>query len=535
MNPITDKIKDSAQQIIDRFATACNITYPHHSIVDKAGEKYLAIHVGRINDVYAQELSALRKELRSSDNVFSDRVFLKPKTPRSWLQSTETQLLQRLLAQSLTIGKSSLSSSFHQKFIPFLGGEERRIYSDTNHVVFGRRGAGKSSLVLYACNQAKRDGIPFSWIALQQYRGRDDLQVIPQVLYEITDAIQGEPGAEPERMSRLHSVIHELEAKGARLTKNEINVKLPVFARDLLPFVRKQSHFYLFIDDLHLLHPSIQPYFLSTLYSFSRGNNIHLKITSIENLTTLLNEKNREGLQTPGDAQVIRLDYNLVDPRAAYNHIKEILDRYVQYTGIPGIASLCGKNMLERLVWVSAGVPRDALYNLNNAITKAIAAKRTSVAVMDVNMAAADSLTEKEQYVSDNVAEDFKLVHTAISDIKEFCLKDIQCNAFLVHIDTSDKKYQLIKKVIDLRFVHVLHPGITPEKAGEKYEALLLDYAFYTGFRKAPSVKEFKSSPEQPLAKELRKLKRYKYEERIHLGELGPQETIHEQNRPIPQ
>lgn len=43
----------------------------------------------------------------------------------------------------------------------------------------------------------------------------------------------------------------------------------------------------------------------------------------------------------------------------------------------------------------------------------------------------------------------------------------------------------------------------------------MLDYAFYTGFRKAPSVKEFKSQPEQPLAKELRQLDRYPDESRL--------------------
>jgi hypothetical protein len=507
-------VNDSAQKLIERFAIACNITPPHYSIVDKAGEKYLAIHVGRINEIYAQKLSEIKEQLRDT-NDFADRVFLKPSKPESWLRSLECQLLQRLLAQSLTVGKSTLQSEYHQKFIPFVGGEERQIYSETNHVVFGRRGAGKSSLVLYACNCAKRDRFPFAWIALQQYRRRDDLLVVPQVLYEVVDALAEVGSEDLERIKRLRNVVYGLEEKGADLTKKHIDVTLPVFARDFLPFVRRHSNFYIFLDDLHLLHPSIQPYVLSAIYSFSRGNNVHLKITAIENLTHLFDDKCQEGLQTPGDAQVMRLDYNLVNPHVAFTHIDQILTSYVRFVGIPSLSSLCGNNVKERLVWVSAGVPRDALYIFNNAITKAIAADRKTIAVMDINMAAADSLTEKERFVSDDVAEDATEVLRVVSDIKDFCLKEIRCNAFLAHIDTTDDRYKLLKKVSDLRFIHVLHPGITPEKAGEKYEALMLDYAFYTGFRKAQSVTEFKSQPEQPRAKELRKLNRYRYEDRL--------------------
>lgn len=503
----------SAQEFVERFATECNTTVPKWTLLDKAGELFLAIQVGSINDLYTDTLVDVRREL-SSTNKYADRVFLKPVAPRSWLDSIEVQLLQRILAESLTVGKATLDSGFHRNFIPFLGGEERRIYSEANHVVFGRRGAGKSSLVLYACHQAKRHFRSFAWIALQQYIGRDDLLVIPQVLYELVDTMSKYPDAEKERIDRLRALVYGLEEKGDALTKQDINQRLPIFARDFLPFVQAHKQFYIFLDDLHLLHPTIQPYFLSVLYSFARGNNVYLKITAIENLTTLLHEGTNEGLQTPGDAQVIRLDYNLVDPGAALDHTKDIVESYIRYVGIPSLASVIGRNVLERLVWVSAGVPRDALYIFNNAITKARAAGRKKVTVTDINMAAADSLTEKERHVSDDVAEDATLIMAIVNDIKDYCLTEIRSNAFLIRLDSSDARYRLIKKVSDLRFVHVLHPGITPERAGEKYEAYMLDYAFYTGFRKASSVKEFISRPVQLLAKDLRKLHRYSYDQR---------------------
>lgn len=503
-----------AERIAKNFASICNTTVPPYEVVDKAGQDYLAIQVGRINDIYAKAVERLKADPELAGS-FGERIFLRESQPAAWLLSHETQTLQRLISESLTVGRSTLQSDFHQKFIPFLGGEERRIYSETNHVVFGRRGAGKSSLVLYACHQARKAGLPFCWIAMQQYRRRRDLQVIPQVLAEIVEALRAEPDADSSRVSALAQLVGRLEDRGSSLTKEDITQKLPIFAREFLPFVQKRGQYFFLIDDLHLLHQDLQPFFLSCVYAFSRGNNVHLKITAIENLTRLQNEAEQEGLQTPGDAQIIRLDYNLVDPGRAHQHIVEIVGSYVTYVRIPSAQALCGKGVLERLTWVSAGVPRDALYIFSNAITKAIAGKRKRVGLVDVNMSAADSLTEKERHVSEDVGEDAPRVLAAVSDIKAFCLKVIRSNAFLVHLDPGNRLYQVIKKASDLRFIHVLHPGITPEQAGEKYEAFMLDYAFYTGFRKAPSVRELKPTPEATSAKELRKLKRYAYEQRL--------------------
>ncbi|MCP4348730.1 MAG: ATP-binding protein [Desulfobacterales bacterium] len=511
-----ENIDKIAEDIVDKFADTCRISKPKYAIVDKGGENYLSIYVGKINKIYANVIAKTKAQLDES-NLFKNNMFLKEQTPKSWLRSTEISLLQSLLAESLTIGRSSLESDFYKNFTPFLDGQENLIISKTNNVIYGRRGAGKSSLILYSCNQAKKDKIPFVWIAMQQYHQRDDFQVIPQFLYELTEQCVEHQGMEFDRAERLKKIIYKLEDKGESLTIKELKISLPLFAREFLPFVREKGYFLLFIDDLHLLQPEFQSVFLSAIYSFARGNNIFLKITAIENLTQLYNENKNEGLQPPGDVQIVRLDYNLVNPQATYDHIINILNSYIKYVGIPSIISLCSKEATYRLVWVSAGVPRDALYVFNNSISKALSLKRKNVAVTDINMSSADSMIEKERYLSDDVKDETDLLKKVIADIKNFCIKDINSNAFLVHIENSDIIYQTIKKLIDLRFIHMLHPGITPERAGEKYEVMMLDYAFYTGFRKTSSISEFKPVPSLPAAKELRKLKRYNFRKRIAL------------------
>jgi len=507
-------MSEEATKMVDKFASLCNISSPQFVVLDKAGEAYLAIYVGRINNVYTDNLAKLIKDPANTE--FQERIFLKTKRPSSWLMSSECQLLQSLLAESLTIGKDSLASPVHRKVAPFVDGKKHQIINDANHVVYGRRGAGKSTLLLHACDRAKENALPFVWIAMQQYQGRDDYQVIPQFLYEMVDTIAMKYNMPPTLLDNLRQQIAKLEDKGDNLSLRTIKIALPVFARSFLPFVHEHGRFYLFIDDIHLLNPKLQPYFLSSIYSFARGNNIFIKLTGIENLTNLYNEADHEGLQTPGDAQVVRLDYNLVNPETAYTHIVSILNGYIKYVGIPSINSMVSDNkVLERLTWTSAGVPRDALYIFNNSVTKALGRKRKKVAVTDINMSAAESMIEKERNLSEDAKQQKGPLGQAIADIKTFCMREIRQNAFLVRIDMDDPKYGLLRKISDLRFIHILHAGITPEKAGEKYEVYLLDYAFYTGFRKAPSVKTVISTPTLPTAKDLRRLPRYKYEDRL--------------------
>ncbi len=154
-------------------------------------------------------------------------------------------------------------------------------------------------------------------------------------------------------------------------------------------------------------------------------------------------------------------------------------------------------------------------------MTKAIAGRRKRIGLVDVNMSAADSLTEKER-LSEDVGEDASRVIAAVDDIKAFCQgHPKQCVS--CHWDPGNRLCQVIKKASDLRIIHVLHPSITPEQAGEKYEALLLDYAFYTGSRRAPSVWELKPTPQATSGKDLRKLKRYAYEQRLPAAFAQPE------------
>ena len=276
-------IEKEAELLVKSFANLCSAATPSYEIVNKGGELFLEIQVGNITDNLAEKLQKAKNE--NPDNSLNNNAYLVEKKMDNWLESIETDILQNVISESLTIGRHSLKSDFYKKFIPSVGGEEKRIASKTNNIVYGRRGAGKSSLILYGCNKIIELNQPFVWIALQQYHNRTDLQVIPQILYEIVSQLSDE--IQNEDRNRLLSIVNDLEDVGMNITFNDIKIKLPLFSRYLTPIVHSKGAIFIFLDDLHLVGRNIQPLLLSSLYSFCRGNDIFLKISAIENLTNL--------------------------------------------------------------------------------------------------------------------------------------------------------------------------------------------------------------------------------------------------------
>jgi len=205
--------------------------------------------------------------------------------------------------------------------------------------------------------------------------------------------------------------------------------------------------------------------------------------------------------------QEIKLDYNLTIPEKATEHITSILDAHATYCGLPSIKSLCtSPDALSRLVWVSAGVPRDALSIFGQAMTKAALSGGKRVSVSSVNIAASETVNVKLRELDTDASGEADGLHVVLEELREFCVKQKRKNAFLVEIRNDNLVYQRILKLVDLRLMHVINEGISVGEAARKYLALILDYGFYTGVRAARSVDLFNKQTKKVSRKELRNL-----------------------------
>jgi Cdc6-like AAA superfamily ATPase len=120
------------------------------------------------------------------------RGALKKTARENLLQSSESKLFLRSLAESLTASRHSFQEDFFTRYITSVSGAEDQIVASANHIVYGRRGAGKSSLLLYAMKQRESPKQLSVWIDMQIYAHRKDLRVVIDVINEIVTQIMNE-------------------------------------------------------------------------------------------------------------------------------------------------------------------------------------------------------------------------------------------------------------------------------------------------------------------------------------------------------
>lgn len=470
---------------------------------ERADGSVLIIHVANPTERLFQILEEIRREVAQPDQE-PPLATLKKTRKSNLLTGAEGRFLLRTLSESLNINRHSFKADFFSRYTKSVFGAEEQIVAAANHVVYGRRGAGKSSLLLYALHTREQQAEPSVWIDMQVYARRSDLQVIAEVLYSIieqsTDVVRGAAGA-TDALNQLNRL-----RKANSFQHDELMRVLPELRRLFACVGQTGKTVAVFLDDLHVLDERLQPVLLGDLYAVFRGNGVFLKLSAIETLTKTWDAEERQGLEVPHDLQTITLDYNLTIPDKATDHITSILEAHAIYCGLPSIRNLCTSNdVLSRLVWVAAGVPRDALNLFAQAMTKVTLEGRRHVSVSSVNVASSEAVSQKLRELENDVSAQKNELSAVLDRIKQFVLRDSRKNAFLLEI-TQSESYKLARKLVHLRLLHVINEGISIGEADRRHLALILDYGFYTGIRTARTVDLFNRQTTRVTYRDLRKL-----------------------------
>ena len=488
------------EKILSAFEERSGLSGLDFHFVQKSAGAVLVIKVANPTERLFRILEDARASIIGSQDE-APLVTLARERRGNLLQRPEGQMLLRTLSESLNINRYSFAQDFRARYTKSVFGAESQVSSSANHVVYGRRGAGKSMLLLYAVHDRERSSKPYVWIDMQVYARRTDTRVVADIvgaLLEQAADILREPDEHRELVKEL---------QGPRVSTSAVRMTLPRIRRLFAKIGSFDTELFIFLDDFHVVSRELQPTILDVLYGLARGNRVHLKLSAIETLTRTFDASEKIGLEIPHDAQVIRLDYNLTIPERATEHIDAILNSQAMYSGLPSVRRLCTSNdVVPRLTWVAAGVPRDALYLFSQAMTKASLAGREKVSVSNINQAASEALTIKQRDLESDVSQGAADLAQLVEQLREFCVTKQRLNAFLVEIKAEQELFESIRALVDLRLLHVINEGVTISEGGRKYLALILDYGFYTGIRAARSVDLFNKQSGKVAYRELRKL-----------------------------
>ena len=367
-----------------------------------------------------------------------------------------------------------------------------------HHLIFGRRGAGKTALMVEAKTQIEQLGHLSAWINLQTLRNESVDRVLLWISKDICDALQAgyrERGKSDAVVSDLGATRRDIEGLLGALHEppsRHVQQLMPRLQSVISHATTRMGvRLYVFVDDLQYIARDRQAALLDMVHGSMRDCDAWMKVAAIKHLSRWFRSDPPTGLQSGHDAGLIDLDVTLENPSKAKAFLETVLKSYAKYVGIGSLRSVFSSEALDRLVLASGAVPRDYLVISAGAIVQAQRRpKARIVGAQDVNKTAGDAASVKVTELEDDVASAGagpQGILDGLQRVKEFCLNQRKCTYF--RIDYLDKEarateYGVLQSLMDLRLVHLVNSGVSDEReAGRKSEVFMLDLSQFSGER----------------------------------------------------
>jgi hypothetical protein len=402
-----------------------------------------------------------------------------------------TELIRLITARSrVSSAQPSLS------YVRDAPGNIATVVAARHHLIFGRRGAGKTALLVEARRIVSAEGAVTAWANIQSMRHQDRDQVVLLVLQDILESLLSHQRIVPTAsaisvdLANLFENVRTLIAGNA--STKDVERLYPRVQRTISRFLEIEGvPLYIFLDDFYYLPRNDQPVVLDGLHACVRDADAWLKISSIRHLSRWWQSSPPMGLQTTHDADTIDLDVTLQQPARAKSFLENVLTEYSRRAGISKPARIFSSSALDRLVLASGAVPRDYLTLAASSIVRAQGRENSKlVGVQDVNQAAGDAANEKIQELEEDMASNVGTAErtiSALNEVRMFCLQEESYTYFLVTYrdkELNPEMYSVLTDLMDVRLVHLLDAGVSDaHAAGQRSEAYLLDLSQYSGSR----------------------------------------------------
>jgi hypothetical protein len=402
---------------------------------------------------------------------------------------------------------SEAQPSLH--YVPDAAANLARVQSRRHSLIFGRRGAGKTALMLEAKRLLSADGHVTVWLNLQTYRRESASRTALWIAARIADALAATLKHTPRFHLLSDSVATFRSRTEALLGEAEIdNAALHRLVPEMHSIVKRFGEvcgrrLYVFIDDVHYVSRAEQPELLDVLHSFVRDSDAWLKVAMIRHFSKWFQVNPPTGLQAGQDADAIDLDLTLQQPGKAKQFLEAVLAGFARHLGIPSLTGLYAPEALDRLVLASGAVPRDYLVLAGEALSHARGrGKGRHVGKQDVVRAAGDIAQKKLAELDEDAASSAGIAHQMLAGLqilRDFCLDDKKATYFKIDFKEKERltdEYSLLQSLMDVRLVHLINASVSDtHRSGERSEAYVLDVSQFSGerFKKFLKVLDFEN------------------------------------------
>jgi hypothetical protein len=397
---------------------------------------------------------------------------------------------------------------------------QTRVLSKQNHVVFGRRGAGKTSLA----RSIGRDGGHVDiYLNLDDYKDITFPNIVIRILIELFEflhktikdsrpwyqfwnleaiktkrkidkAIRGlrmylhEPDTETQQISTKESYQHglgveasagasSLRASGSARrdqvleTKREIERSKIEYLRLELSSYKKliskasdvlgDRSVFLILDDFYFVPKGTQPELVDYFHRLTKGTDLFIKLATIKHRSKLYSRTDGQyvGVELGHDIFEIDMDYTLDNFDELKNFMDQLLNNAVEQSNAEAETQdvFAGAGFAQ-LCLASGGVPRDFL-SLFVTLANRAATTGQRIGKVQVTEAAIANVRSKSASMEQDSGDDDGELERCLQKIKKYVYDQKRTNAFLVaksDFESNPVGRQAISELVDLRFLHLV-------------------------------------------------------------------------------
>jgi len=420
------------------------------------------------------------------------------------------------------------------------------IVARQNHVVFGRRGCGKT-LLLQAASKKLGPATRIVYINCEDYKRHS----FPNVLLEILDQVFGEleknltgwfgkkrrsrqliteirsqlktlKEAPDEQSTKIKETreaadkaelgiglaaqqlklgITEVAAQRSAIEQeyqkldskiHKLNLLLPTLKERIREFFELSSEVttvFVEIDDFYHLPRTMQPHVADYIHRLCKDVPMYFKFATLRHASVLYADRGSQptGAQERHDYQPINVDFTLADFDKTSGQLSQILYEYGKKANMSTseVDELFMGDGFSRLVLAAGGVPRDFLSLLLDILSH----KETHEAIGkdDVRLLSLTIFQRRiEELKADSEPKDQDALLRGIYAIRSFCT-DRKANVFLVAdrvLQAQNGVRDLLNRLLDYRIIHSVGSALTHKTQAGTFQAYMIDIRAYANLRK---------------------------------------------------
>jgi len=416
-----------------------------------------------------------------------------------------------------------------------------RLLSKQNHVVFGRRGAGKTSLVRSRSDDSAQVEV---YLNLEDYKDITFPNIVIHILLKLFHELRlrirsdrplwrlrrgsylavkrlgrtlddlktyvHEPDIETQAVETSEGSHRELTvggkghgvsgaAKSARnsskkvsrsLPKNKIEylrLELTVYKEILLSISELfgKLPIFLIMDDFYFVEKNTQPDLIDYFHRLTKGTDLFIKVATIKHRSKLYRRTRDQyvGVELGHDVFEVDMDYTLDNFDELCTFMEQLLQTAIKESGASiKIDEMFAGDGFAQLCLASGGVPRDFL-SLFVSLANAAVTSNSPIGKVQVNEFAIGNLGTKLESMRRDSGHEDTILEACLKRIKRHVYDNERTNAFLIakdDLESDGQGRQAIRELVDLRLIHLVdHNTSKAPSDGRRYEAYILDISMY--------------------------------------------------------